>query len=305
MVESLQELVDLYMYNSTDDVPVCEVVFKGRFEPFAIISVEQLLSELLTRKVKKECSSDDLTGEPVFVSAFDETELNNSCVSGVVKVICECNTDSVELHEKLLQDLTYIAAERLPLSLSAYHAIVFSNGFYTPPGEIYDAMGIPDGKHRETLVYREIEPLNVVNVMKEGSFSKYGFHYSCGNYREIVLSLIHYAAIVGKPVKRCERCGRWFFPKKKIDEKYCAIKYGEKSCKEWATEEKRRQRLQDSPVQKKYNSVNTKLKNRVDAVADEAERAQRLKVLCDFRNEWQEIKGIYTKDQLMKWLEQF
>lgn len=301
---SLQELVDLYMYNSTDNVPVCEVVFKGRLEPFATVSVEQLLSELLTRKVKKVCSVDDLTGESVSVSAFDDTEIYNSCVSDVVKVICECNMDSAELHEKLLQDLTCIAAERLPLSLPAYHAIVFSNGFYTPPSEIYDSSGISDGKHRETLVYRDIEPLNVVSVMKEGSFSKYGFHYSCDNYHEIILSLIHYAAIVGKPVKQCERCGRWFFPKKKIDEKYCVIEYDGKSCKEWATEEKRRKRLQDSPIQKKYNSVNTKLNNRIGAVTGE-ERERRQKVLYDFRNEWQKIKGLYTQDELMKWLEQF
>ena len=112
----------------------------------------------------------------------------------------------------------------------------------------------------------------------------------------------------GRVVKRCERCGKLFAPKK-ADEKYCirrSAEYPDKSCKLAAKYEKQLQRERSSLSAQRYKSINTMLALRAkNATLNEKERLQ--SELCAFRDEadsWRRrVKsGEAREEEYIDWL---
>lgn len=122
---------------------------------------------------------------------------------------------------------------------------------------------------------------------------------------------LYHLVKTGRIIKRCERCGKLFIPKK-ADEKYCirrSEEYPDKNCKQAAKYEKQLQRERGTESARVYKSINTMLSRRAkNAVLAEKEQAET--ILFSFRDgavEWKKRMkaGDAQEDEYIKWLNSF
>lgn len=130
------------------------------------------------------------------------------------------------------------------------------------------------------------------------------YKYDCDCMAEVIMALLHYLAVVGAPLNKCKRCGRWFAPVKKTDEKYCLRQYTpRKNCRQLAVHEARIQRLNAHPVNKKINSVNTNIAKWKNSVKDDPERwTNRTLQGAEFHRVLNSKKETLTDIELFEWL---
>lgn len=317
----LQELVDLYLYrNPENNEPMCEVYFKGRLYPFDTVNAGQLFGDLVHLAIQQRLdeafqnASKGLDFKDLLPALDDH--LNNEIIGNisdvldVAKVIYGCNWEFSALQEwTILSYLNVLDKNAIPFSKDVFNAFIYTYSTYIPPctrrelsmdfiGKFpYEKWGIDD--------YPTVEE-SILNIIKDADRKNYFYHYECDTLQEIFMSVLHFFAMEGFVIKKCERCSRWFVIKNKTDEKYCIRAFGEKTCRELATAEKRRNRILQSPLTKKYNSVNTNLANRANATnIAPNEREKRLKVLYKLRDEWPQKREALDSDTLREWLESF
>lgn len=305
MVASLQELKDLFFYENGSGIQMCEVYFKGRFEPFAEISVSDFLGDLLDRRVvdNQDPDIDSYIGPFAFDNSYDHTAPK----SEVTRVISLTDTGydrSVKLFSDILTFLTYLESKRLPFSRDLFDALLIQCGLNVPPCIAQDAASItPGGIMLQSL---SDVPVSLKVLTDKEKISKLCFHYTCDYYDEVVAAALHYIVVTGRTVKRCENCGKWFVPRKKADEKYCSRQQNGKTCKEIAAAKIRKERMTADQVQKKINAVRTKLAGRRDRATGETREAlskQYLSFCDDSSLKYREYKkGNISKEEIMEWL---
>lgn len=313
MNRGLQELVNLFLYfDSENGAYMCEINFKDNLEPYAIVSVESFIGDLLACTIENVdgVRDDELAafcdpwfGKTVVAPSAPFAELNE-VARRVIESIADTPAESAKFLHEINSFLCNLFDSGQPLSENAFNSLLLSSGLYAPPCTLFVPKQNDYGRLYEAFSIGARPRLTAVNIMKLDSFSSCVFYCECDSFSEVVISLLRYVSLVGCTLSRCEHCNRWFIPLKKRDEKYCSRVYEGKSCKEIATAEKRKNRLQNSPIQKKYNSVNTNLANKAKKATGKT-RDRLYAELFAFRDNWQEKKKVLDEAALMDWLNTF
>ena len=322
MEGTLQELVDIYAYRDIDTKePKCEIYFKGKFEAFDCVNAGQLFGDLVEISIAQRQADllrdlpEGLDREDVFF-LFDELpehsmENNPDNVLYVAEVIFDCNWEySAFAEEKVLSFLRVLDENKILFSKETFDAFVYSYSVYIPPCRrcefVYSNVGNLQEKVKMMFEGLSFAEEAMLRTIYHTSKSDIVYHYDCDTLQEILMSLLHYFALESLTIKRCEQCGRWFVPANKSDEKYCTRNLSGKTCKELSTIEKRRNRINQNPLIKKYNSASTNLANRANAsnISDQ-EREQRLRTLYKLREDWPKRRKEMDEKSLFEWLDTF
>jgi len=320
MNKSLQELIYLFMYQSENEM-ICEIYFKGRLEPYAVVKADELLGDILFLcSQKNNVNVYELWNDnEIFTqNGYTYVSFNDEWILEVASVIVsdyllaetssfddEFEVQNDDIVEDTIDFLDIIQKKDLQYNERVFNAFKFFNRYYLPPctmkpikrNEVSSKMFLPEILYMDFSMDKMVESVDIKNNI---------YCYECDDTNEVIMALMHYIAISNRNLKRCDCCGRFFSPGRTNNQKYCYRKINDQTCKKIGTHRTRAARMVSDSVSKKYNSVNTNLARQARSKKiSKDERILRENKLYEFRDLYNINKSKLSDKELLDWMNSY
>lgn len=328
---TLQDLVELYFYN-VKGVTCCQVNLKGQLDPYDIVSPGDLLGDII--EISEMIKVNGILKSSYLESSgntdYDVIQIDGRRYLSLAEVICTCFPRDDEYtwmqnpeERELGLELGWKSTDIIDDTLLFFEEICNKKGLLSRKSldifchmfSRYYPLNTRLLDYREYMINSEMKADELPIVFEEESESieeallkdtEYTvYRYECDTLVEIIMALLHFITKDNHYIKKCEICNRYFVPLKRSDEKYCCRNVFGESCKMLGRKNKRRKRLQNNRITKKYNSLCTNLTNRIYAkknAYDKQKQEECRKVLFSFKEEYLKRKTTMPEEELISWM---